>query len=54
MTDLDGENRAELRSEELTIGELESVSGGRFKTQKDPYQVAREIAQLQQDNPGFV
>jgi bacteriocin-like protein len=30
MTDLNSENR-ELRSEELTIDELDSVSGGRIK-----------------------
>ncbi len=51
-SELNGENRG-LRSEELTIDELDSVSGGRMKI---PGKVvtAAEIAKLEADNPGFV
>jgi bacteriocin-like protein len=56
MTDLNSElnsKNRELRSEELTIDELDSVSGGRMKI---PGKVvtAAEIAKLAADNPGFV
>jgi hypothetical protein len=53
MTDLNSENR-ELRSEELTIDDLDSVSGGRIKIPTNPAVLAHEIAQLEQDNPRFV
>jgi bacteriocin-like protein len=56
MTDLNSElnsKNRELRSEELTIDELDSVSGGRMKI---PGKVvtAAEIAKVAADNPGFV
>jgi bacteriocin-like protein len=53
MTDSNGENR-ELSVDELTIDELETVSGGRIKIEKPPAVIAWEIAKLQQDCPGFV
>jgi hypothetical protein len=53
MTDLNSENR-ELRSEELTIDDLDSVSGGRIKIPTNVAVLAHEIAQLEQDNPRFV
>jgi bacteriocin-like protein len=54
MTDLNTENR-ELSIDELTIDELDSVSGGRIKIQGiNPAVLAHEIAQLQQDQPGFI
>jgi bacteriocin-like protein len=53
MTDLNSENR-ESRSEELTIDELDSVSGGRIKIPQNSFVLAHEIAKLQQDQPGFV
>ncbi|MGH6740772.1 MAG: hypothetical protein ACREDY_17395 [Bradyrhizobium sp.] len=53
MTDQNSENR-ELSVDELTVDELESVSGGRIKIEKSPAQIAWEIAKLQQDCPGFV
>jgi bacteriocin-like protein len=52
MTDLNSEN-SELRSEELTIDELDSVSGGRMKI-PGKIVTAAEIAKLAADNPGFV
>ncbi len=55
MTNLNSElnETRELRSEELTDRELESVSGGRMKI---PGKVvtAAEIAKVAADNPGFV
>jgi bacteriocin-like protein len=48
MSELNNDDR------ELTIEELEAVSGGRIKIEKPPGEIAREIAQLQADNPGFV
>ncbi|HEY7846179.1 MAG TPA: hypothetical protein VID30_21175 [Bradyrhizobium sp.] len=53
MTDQNSENR-ELSVDELTVDELESVSGGRIKIQKPPGLIAWELAKLQQDCPGFV
>jgi hypothetical protein len=52
-SELNSENR-ELRSEELTVDELDSVSGGRMKihTWWD-YQPAFLRAQPQPTNPGF-
>ena len=50
--DLNSEN-SELRSEELTIDELDSVSGGRMKI-PGKIVTAAEIAKLAADNPGFV
>jgi bacteriocin-like protein len=51
-SELNSENR-ELRSEELTINELDSVSGGRMKIPGSRI-TAAEIAKLEADNPGFV
>ena len=56
MTDLNSEPNSEnreLRSEELTINELDSVSGGRFKI-PGKIVTAAEIAKVAADNPGFV
>ena len=52
ISELNNENR-ELRSEELTIDELDSVSGGRMKI-PGKIATAGEIAKLAADNPGFV
>jgi lactobin A/cerein 7B family class IIb bacteriocin len=38
---------------ELTVEELEAVSGGRIKIPLPPAVVAWEIAKIQADNPGF-
>jgi hypothetical protein len=38
---------------ELTVEELEVVSGGRFKTLKSDAVKAWEIAKIEADNPGF-
>ena len=53
MTDPKSEN-CEVSVDELTVDELESVSGGRIKIEKPPAVIAWEIARLQQDCPGFV
>jgi lactobin A/cerein 7B family class IIb bacteriocin len=47
MTDLNNEVC------ELTVEELEAVSGGRIKIEKPPAVVAWEIAKVEADNPGF-
>ena len=47
MTDLNNEVC------ELTAEELDAVSGGRTKIQKPPAVLAREIAKIQEENPGF-
>jgi hypothetical protein len=52
MTDLNSENR-ELSINDLTIGELDSVSGGRIKLPVPDAVKAWEIAKIQRDNPGF-
>lgn len=52
MTDLNSENR-ELIVDELTIDDLDSVSGGRIKLPKSDFVKAWEIAQIERDNPGF-
>ena len=47
MTDLNSENR-ELKSEELTVDELDSVSGGRINIQGIPKPIKElKIAKLQ-------
>jgi hypothetical protein len=47
MTDLNSENR-ELKSEELTVDELDSVSGGRINIQGIPEPIKElKIAKLQ-------
>jgi bacteriocin-like protein len=38
---------------ELTVEELEAVSGGRTKIEKSPFVLAWEIAKIQEENPGF-
>jgi hypothetical protein len=38
---------------ELTVEELEVVSGGRIKIQKNPLVTAWEIAKVEAENPGF-
>jgi bacteriocin-like protein len=52
MTELNTENR-ELSIDELTIDELDSVSGGRIKLPKSDFVKALEIAKIEADNPGF-
>jgi bacteriocin-like protein len=52
MTDLKNEHR-ELNVDELTIDELNTVSGGRIKLPVPDAVKAWEIAQIQADNPGF-
>ena len=52
MTDLNSENR-ELSISDLTIDELDSVSGGRIKLPVPDAVKAWEIAQIERDNPGF-
>jgi hypothetical protein len=47
MTDLNNEVR------ELTVEELEVVSGGRMKIDLPPAVKAFEIRKIQEDNPGF-
>jgi hypothetical protein len=47
MTDLNKKDR------ELTLEELEAVSGGRIKIDKPAAVKAWEIAQIERDNPGF-
>ena len=51
-SELNNENR-ELRSEELTIDELDSVSGGRMKI-PGKIVTAADIAKVAAENPGFV
>jgi bacteriocin-like protein len=51
MTDLNSENR-ELSIDELTIDELDSVSGG-IKIPMPDAVKAWEIAKIERDNPGF-
>ena len=52
-SELNNENR-ELRSEELTIDELDSVSGGRIKIRTWwDYQPYQQRALPQPSNPGF-
>jgi hypothetical protein len=38
---------------ELTAEELEVVSGGRIKIEKNPPVIAWEIAKIEAENPGF-
>jgi hypothetical protein len=38
---------------ELTVEDLEAVSGGRIKIEKPAAVLAWEIAKLEADNPGF-
>jgi hypothetical protein len=38
---------------ELTAEELEVVSGGRIKIEKNPLVIAWEIAKIEAENPGF-
>lgn len=52
MTDPNSEDRR-LSNEELTIDELDSVSGGRIKLPVSDAVKAWEIAQIERDNPGF-
>jgi hypothetical protein len=52
MIDLNNENR-ELSINDLTIGELDSVSGGQIKLPLPDAVKAWEIAKIQRDNPGF-
>jgi hypothetical protein len=47
MTDLNNE------ACELTVEDLEAVSGGRIKIEKPAAVLAWEIAKLEADNPGF-
>ena len=47
MTDLNNEVC------ELTVEELEAVSGGRIKIAKPAAVLAWEIAKIQEENPGF-
>jgi len=47
MSDMNKEVR------ELTVEELEVVSGGRIKIQKNPLVTAWEIAKVEAENPGF-
>lgn len=47
MTDLNNEGC------ELTVEDLEAVSGGRIKIEKPAAVLAWEIAKLEADNPGF-
>ena len=51
-SELNSENR-ELRSDKLTIDELDSVSGGRMKI-PGKIVTARDLAKVAADNPGFV
>lgn len=52
MTDQNSEDR-ELSIEELTMNELDSVSGGRFKIPTSDAVKAWKIAKIERDNPGF-
>jgi hypothetical protein len=48
MTEFNNDER------ELSVEDLDAVSGGRIKIEKPPGEIAREIAQLEADCPGFV